>query len=101
MKSGRKNYFALTRTALSSKVLLLVRAGAGEADPYQFFLSKDSDTSTTYVHAKTSIFDDELAILGSANCNLRAMRHDGECAFAFDPSSDKMLTKAFAARASH
>ncbi len=32
----------------------------------------------TYVHAKTWIVDDELAIIGSANCNQRGWTHDSE-----------------------
>ncbi|MBI2906443.1 MAG: peptidoglycan-binding protein [Chloroflexi bacterium] len=32
----------------------------------------------TYVHAKTWIFDDELAVIGSANCNQRGWTHDSE-----------------------
>ena len=31
-----------------------------------------------YVHAKTWIFDDEFAIIGSANCNNRGYTHDSE-----------------------
>lgn len=31
-----------------------------------------------YVHAKTWIFDDEFAIIGSANCNRRGWTHDSE-----------------------
>jgi phosphatidylserine/phosphatidylglycerophosphate/cardiolipin synthase-like enzyme len=43
----------------------------------------------TYVHAKTWIFDDELAIIGSANCNRRGLYFDSEVGAAiFDvPSS--------------
>ncbi len=32
----------------------------------------------TYIHAKTWVFDDELAVIGSANCNLRGWSHDSE-----------------------
>ena len=39
----------------------------------------------TYVHAKTWIFDDELAVIGSANCNRRGWQSDSEAdAFIFD-----------------
>lgn len=39
----------------------------------------------TYVHSKTWIFDDELAVIGSANCNRRGYQHDSEVdAFIFD-----------------
>jgi phosphatidylserine/phosphatidylglycerophosphate/cardiolipin synthase-like enzyme len=33
-----------------------------------------------YIHSKTWIFDDELAIIGSANCNRRSWEHDSEVA---------------------
>ncbi|MEA5552824.1 phospholipase D-like domain-containing protein [Anabaena cylindrica UHCC 0172] len=32
----------------------------------------------TYVHAKTWIFDDEVAVIGSANCNRRGWSYDSE-----------------------
>ena len=39
----------------------------------------------TYVHAKCWVFDDELAVIGSANCNRRGWEHDTEIdAFIFD-----------------
>lgn len=39
----------------------------------------------TYVHAKTWIFDDEMAIIGSANINRRGLYFDNEvCAAIFD-----------------
>jgi phosphatidylserine/phosphatidylglycerophosphate/cardiolipin synthase-like enzyme len=39
----------------------------------------------TYVHSKTWVFDDELAMIGSANCNRRSYQHDSEVgAFIFD-----------------
>jgi phosphatidylserine/phosphatidylglycerophosphate/cardiolipin synthase-like enzyme len=48
-----------------------------------------SDAGTAwpfYVHSKTWIFDDELAIVGSANCNRRGYSHDTELDFAvYDP----------------
>jgi phosphatidylserine/phosphatidylglycerophosphate/cardiolipin synthase-like enzyme len=45
----------------------------------------------SYVHSKTWIFDDELAVIGSANCNRRGFAGDSEvCATVFDkPSSVK------------
>ena len=45
----------------------------------------------SYVHSKTWIFDDELAVIGSANCNRRGWVGDSEAAAAvFDqPSSAK------------
>lgn len=32
----------------------------------------------TYVHAKTWVFDDEVAVIGSANCNRRGWSYDSE-----------------------
>ncbi|MDH3780881.1 MAG: phospholipase D-like domain-containing protein, partial [Nitrosopumilus sp.] len=41
-----------------------------------------------YVHSKTWIFDDEFAIIGSANCNNRGYTHDSEVvAGIFEPKS--------------
>jgi len=41
-----------------------------------------------YVHSKIWIFDDEFAIIGSANCNNRGYTHDSEVvAGIFDPKS--------------
>jgi phosphatidylserine/phosphatidylglycerophosphate/cardiolipin synthase-like enzyme/outer membrane protein OmpA-like peptidoglycan-associated protein len=46
----------------------------------------------TYVHAKCWVFDDELAVIGSANCNLRGWESDTEIdAFIFD---DRIPTAA-------
>jgi phosphatidylserine/phosphatidylglycerophosphate/cardiolipin synthase-like enzyme len=37
----------------------------------------------TYVHAKMYVFDDEYAIIGSANCNRRSWTNDSEVAAGF------------------
>ena len=48
--------------------------------------------SIFYIHSKTWIFDDELLITGSANCNRRGYSHDSECDVAvYD--QDKMFVK--------
>jgi len=39
---------------------------------------KDPGKAHTYVHAKTWMFDDEYAIIGSANTNRRSWTHDSE-----------------------
>jgi len=39
----------------------------------------------TYVHSKCWVFDDELAVIGSSNCNRRGYQHDSEVdAFIWD-----------------
>lgn len=44
--------------------------------------------SHTYVHSKCWVFDDELAVVGSANCNRRGYQHDSEVdAFIWDDVS--------------
>jgi phosphatidylserine/phosphatidylglycerophosphate/cardiolipin synthase-like enzyme len=40
-------------------------------------------TSRQYVHAKTWVFDDEIALVSSANVNRRSMTHDSEAGVAF------------------
>ena len=39
--------------------------------------------SEQYVHAKTWVFDDEVALVSSANVNRRSMTHDSEAGVAF------------------
>lgn len=54
-----------------------------------------SFTPHTYVHAKTWVIDDELAIIGSANCNQRGWTHDSEVnAVIFEDPSPTGLTFA-------
>lgn len=53
----------------------LRKAGGGKVRV--FYLTAPGDFHT-YVHAKTWIFDDEYAIIGSANCNRRSYTHDSE-----------------------
>lgn len=51
--------------------------------------------SHTYVHAKTWIIDDELAIIGTANCNQRGWSHDSEVnAVIFEDRNPDGLTFA-------
>ena len=64
-----------------------------------YFPSFSIDGCGTYVHAKTWIFDDKLAIIGSANCNYRGLTHDSEVsAGIYDASNDSTLTYTFAHR---
>jgi phosphatidylserine/phosphatidylglycerophosphate/cardiolipin synthase-like enzyme len=51
----------------------------------------------TYVHAKTWVFDDELAVIGSANCNRRGWQSDSEAnAFIFDDADPAAGALTFA-----
>lgn len=45
---------------------------------FRIFNPKPAGNNHTYVHAKTWIFDDQYAIIGSANCNRRSFTHDSE-----------------------
>jgi len=49
-------------------------------------------SSVFYLHSKTWIFDDELLITGSANCNRRGYSHDSECDVAIY-DQDKAFVK--------
>jgi phosphatidylserine/phosphatidylglycerophosphate/cardiolipin synthase-like enzyme len=53
-----------------------------------------------YVHAKTWIFDDEMAIIGSANCNRRGLSSDTEANVCIldAPYKDDCLAKALRKR---
>jgi hypothetical protein len=44
-----------------------------------------------YVHSKTWIFDDELVIVGSANCNRRGYSHDTELDIAVYDTRHKLV----------
>ncbi|WP_198666012.1 phospholipase D-like domain-containing protein [Tropicimonas sp. IMCC34043] len=49
----------------------------------------------TYVHAKSWIFDDELAVIGTANCNRRGYTFDSEVdAFVFDDAASPTVFTA-------
>lgn len=51
----------------------------------------------TYVHAKSWVFDDELAVIGSANCNRRGWDHDSEVnAFIFENVQPVTTSQTFA-----
>ncbi|MGB9650410.1 MAG: phospholipase D-like domain-containing protein, partial [Candidatus Cybelea sp.] len=51
----------------------------------------------TYVHSKTWVFDDELAVIGSANCNRRGWQSDSEAdAFIFDDAPPAAGSLTFA-----
>jgi phosphatidylserine/phosphatidylglycerophosphate/cardiolipin synthase-like enzyme len=50
----------------------------------------------SYVHSKTWIFDDQLAIIGSANFNRRGWSHDSEVVAAIFDKVDSVLDPSFA-----
>ncbi len=51
----------------------------------------------TYIHAKSWVFDDELAVIGSANCNRRGWDHDSEVnAFIFEDVQPVRTAQTFA-----
>jgi phosphatidylserine/phosphatidylglycerophosphate/cardiolipin synthase-like enzyme len=57
----------------------------------------DKNSFETYVHAKMYVMDDKFAIIGSANCNSRGIRHDSEVvAGIYDESLDAPCTRHFA-----
>ena len=49
------------------------------------------DGPQRYVHSKIYLFDDKMAIIGSANCNRRSMEHDSEVDVAIydDPGKEQ------------
>lgn len=68
----RRSFIAPLRAAGGSKV--------------RVFHLHPPGTPNTYVHSKMWVIDDELAIIGSANCNRRGYTHDSEVAAAiYDP----------------
>lgn len=61
---------------------IVERAGGDRA---RIFTHRVGGDEHTYVHSKMWIVDDEFVLIGSANCNLRSLTHDGEiCAAIAD-----------------
>jgi phosphatidylserine/phosphatidylglycerophosphate/cardiolipin synthase-like enzyme len=72
---------------------------AGEKKVNVYCPSSGIDGCGTYVHAKTWVFDDKFAAIGSANCTYRSFTHDSEVsAGIYDASKDSTLTYTFAHR---
>ncbi|MBN8501084.1 MAG: hypothetical protein J0M19_08040, partial [Sphingomonadales bacterium] len=79
-KEYRRDFVDLVLASLSS---------ANQAKFGVFQLSTSQSTPTfgdhTYVHSKSWVFDDELAVIGTANCNRRSYTFDSEAAaFIFE-----------------
>ena len=79
-KEYRRDFMALADAALS---------GVNRAKLGVFQLTTSQTTPTfgdhTYVHSKSWVFDDELAVIGTANCNRRSYTFDSEVdAFIFE-----------------
>jgi phosphatidylserine/phosphatidylglycerophosphate/cardiolipin synthase-like enzyme/subtilisin family serine protease len=73
LHQARRRFIAPLRAAGGAKVRVFVPSPVG--GPF------------TYVHSKTWVFDDEFAVIGSANCNRRGYTHDSEATAAiYDPS---------------
>lgn len=78
----RREFIARLISGLSPRDLLKVRIFILVTPPPR---TPPTLGNHTYVHAKTWVFDDELAVIGSANCNRRGWTHDSEVnAFIFD-----------------
>lgn len=74
----------------AAKVRVFVRVTPPASTPPTF-------GAHTYVHAKTWVFDDELAVIGSANCNRRGWQSDSEAnAFVFDDAAPAAGSLTFA-----
>lgn len=88
----RRDFVDRVRTGLSSAI-------AGKCQVFQLSNSQSAPAfgRHTYVHAKTWVIDDELAIIGSANCNRRGYQHDSEVdAFIFGSNSGWNGSSSFA-----
>ncbi|WP_242138818.1 phospholipase D-like domain-containing protein [Sphingomonas sp. TREG-RG-20F-R18-01] len=77
----------------------LVQADAAKLRVFQLSRSQTVPTfgPHCYVHAKTWVIDDELAIIGSANCNRRGYQHDSEVdAFMFGTTAGRGAVNSLA-----
>ena len=83
----RKKFIEPLRTAGGKKVRIFVRSPFGPQVPH------------SYVHAKTWIFDDQFAIIGTANVGRRSWTHDSEIDVGvFDESTNDHASYTFAHR---
>jgi phosphatidylserine/phosphatidylglycerophosphate/cardiolipin synthase-like enzyme len=87
----RKNFIATLFSGLTD-------AQAARVGVFQLSHSQEAPSfgCHDYVHSKCWVFDDELAVIGSANCNRRGYLHDSEVnAFIFsDPAAPSVALAA-------
>lgn len=79
-KEYRRDFVGLIDAALSG-------ADRAKLGVFQLTTSQSAPTfgDHTYVHSKSWVFDDELAVIGTANCNRRSYSFDSEVdAFIFE-----------------
>ncbi len=77
----------LLRSKLGSRCGVFTLIRNGPAAPHTRAEARLHDSDLVYVHAKTAIFDDSSAIIGSANLNGRSFWCDTETAIAWrDPT---------------
>ena len=75
------------RDFLDTVLASLSAADRAKLGVFQLTTSQSSPTfgDHTYVHSKSWVFDDELAVIGTANCNRRGYTFDSEVdAFVFE-----------------
>ena len=83
----RKKFIEKLISTDRDKVHVFVRYPFGPNEPH------------SYVHSKTWIFDDQFAMIGSPNYNLRGWTHDSEiCVGIFDESTNKIPSYTLAHR---
>lgn len=75
------------RNFVDTVITGLPRSERAKFRVYQLSTSQSSPVfgDHTYVHSKSWVFDDELAVIGTANCNRRSYTYDSEVgAFIFE-----------------
>ena len=86
-----------TMDALRARILKNLFA-ADRHDRLRLFYPALSDGKTAaYVHSKTMIADDQLAIIGSANLSNRSMGLDSECCLAIEAEGKDRVAEPIAA----
>jgi phosphatidylserine/phosphatidylglycerophosphate/cardiolipin synthase-like enzyme len=77
---SRENVHVITNQARGRRqdFIRALKADSANAQKVRVFTLSPAEAHHTYVHTKLYIVDDELAIIGSANCNRRSFTHDSE-----------------------